>query len=60
MQKNTIGSMAIPAETAKGVFSFSFILSNMVFRIHCRLCRACEVKCKGETKKMQQSREVEF
>lgn len=51
MRKSIIESMAMQAETAKGVFSFSFILSNMGFRIHYRLCRACEEKCKGEKKK---------
>lgn len=57
--------MAIPAEKVatadKGIFLFSFILANMVFHIHHRLCRAREVKCKGERrKKKEQSREVEF
>jgi len=66
MQKNTIGSLAIQAEMVatadKCVFSFSFILANMVFHVCYRLCRACGVKCKGERRKktMQQSREVEF
>lgn len=48
--------MAIQAEMVatadKGVFSFSFILANMVSHIHCRMCRLSETqKWKKKKKK---------
>lgn len=66
MRKNITGSMAIQAEMAasadKGAFLFSFVMANMVVHIHCRLSRACEMKCKSKIGKKQklQSREVEI